>query len=84
MNFWCFSFERFNGIIGNEPTNNKSIEVQLMKQFLSDNSNLELLSLGEVLFKDSDVSNVFKEVVLTHAQMQDSLQHHHLDDLFKY
>ena len=24
-NFWCFSFERFNGIIGSEATNNRSI-----------------------------------------------------------
>ena len=32
--FWCFSFERFNGILGSYFTNNHSIEVQFMKKFL--------------------------------------------------
>lgn len=34
--FWLFSFERYNGMLGNQPTNNRSIESQLMKRFLSD------------------------------------------------
>ena len=32
--FWCFSFERFNGILGSYHTNNRSIEIQLMRRFL--------------------------------------------------
>ena len=32
--FWCFSFERLNGILGRFHTNNQSIEVQLMRKFL--------------------------------------------------
>ena len=28
--FWLFSFERYNGLLGNEPTNNRSIELQLI------------------------------------------------------
>ena len=32
--FWCYSFERYNGILGQYQTNNKSITVQLMKRFL--------------------------------------------------
>ena len=35
--FWCFSFERYNGILGKQPTNNRSIEPQLLRQFLLDN-----------------------------------------------
>lgn len=35
--FWCFSFERYNGILGNQHTNNRAIEPQLMQQFLLDN-----------------------------------------------
>ena len=31
-----FAFERFNGILGKLPNNNRSIEVQMMKRFLSD------------------------------------------------
>ena len=35
--FWCFSFERYNGILGSQPNNNRSIEPQLMSRFLRDN-----------------------------------------------
>ena len=34
--FWLFAFERFNGILGQLPTNNRAIEVRMMKRFLSD------------------------------------------------
>lgn len=34
--FWCFSFERFNGILGNQPTNNRAVEPQLFQRFLQD------------------------------------------------
>ena len=33
--YWCYSFERFNGILGKQPTNNRAIEPQ---QFLLDNA----------------------------------------------
>ena len=25
--FWCYSFERFNGILGSQPSNNRAIEI---------------------------------------------------------
>ena len=31
--FLCFPFERYNGLLGAFPNNNKSIEVQLMNRF---------------------------------------------------
>lgn len=31
--FWCFAFERFNGVLGSYHTNNRAIEVQLMRIF---------------------------------------------------
>ena len=34
--FWLFSFERYNGILGEFYTNNKSIELQLMRKFTKD------------------------------------------------
>ena len=34
--FWCFSFERFNGILSSFKTNNRCIEIQLMRKLLSD------------------------------------------------
>ena len=36
--FWCFSFERYNGLLGDLPNNNRSIEVQVMKRFIRDNA----------------------------------------------
>ena len=36
--FWCFSFERYNGLLGDLPNNNQSIEVQVMKRFIRDNA----------------------------------------------
>lgn len=32
--FWCFSFERFNGILGSTPTNKRSLELQIMRRFV--------------------------------------------------
>ena len=40
--FWLFPFERFNGILGNQPTNNRSIEIQLMNRFYKDNVHMQL------------------------------------------
>lgn len=34
--FWLFSFERYNGILGRIPNNNRSIEIQMMNRFQSD------------------------------------------------
>ena len=33
---WLFPFERLNGILGQIPNNNKSIELHMMKHFLND------------------------------------------------
>ena len=41
--FWLFPYERFNGILGEMPNNNRSIEIQLMKRFLCDQ---EVLSIS--------------------------------------
>lgn len=32
--FWLYAFERYNGILGSMPNNNRSIEIQLMGRFL--------------------------------------------------
>lgn len=40
--FWCFPFERFNGMLGSLPNNNRSIEIQLMNRFLRDSTLLNL------------------------------------------
>ena len=33
--FWCFSFERYNGLLGSYPTNQKNIESQIMRKFIN-------------------------------------------------
>lgn len=33
--FWLFSFERYNGILGSYHTNNKAIEIQVMRKFVT-------------------------------------------------
>ena len=38
--FWLYAFERYNGILGAMPNNNKSIEVQLMRRFLRESQAL--------------------------------------------
>lgn len=40
--FWLFPFERYNGILEEQPTNNRSIEIQLMRRFQRDNLHLHL------------------------------------------
>ena len=37
--FWCFSFERYKGILGSFCTNNHRISVQLMKKVISGTCN---------------------------------------------
>lgn len=48
--FWCFSFERCNGILGSTPTNKRSVELQLMRQFLLSH-----------FFEDGKMPIMFKE-----------------------
>lgn len=36
--FWLFGFEWYNGILGNQPNNNRDIEPQLMDRFWNDNA----------------------------------------------
>ena len=38
--FWAFAFESYNGILGEQPNNNRSVELQLAKRFVCDNRQL--------------------------------------------
>ena len=40
--FWLFPFEQYNGILEKQPSNNRSIEIQLMRRFQNHNLNLQL------------------------------------------
>ena len=41
--FWLFSFERYNGIVGDYGTNQRSVEIQLMRKFISNQFVTDLL-----------------------------------------
>ena len=69
--FWLFSFERYNGILGDQPTNNRSIEVQVMNRFIQDNSHIHMLTMG----KDMGTDLVFDRIVKKHAFGFYSMKH---------
>lgn len=75
--FWLFAFERF---IGDEPTNNRSIEIQLMTRFLKDNFHLELLLSVPSAFESSEVTHAFTKAIFDHVCNLSSTKH--LDTTF--
>ena len=40
--FWCYAFERYNGVLGMYHTNNQAVEIQLMRKFLRQQQVLSL------------------------------------------
>ena len=63
--FWLYSFERFNGLLGNQPNNNRSIELQLINRFLRDNMHLDMVNSVECM----PLAEHFRETVCGHAGM---------------
>jgi len=49
--FWCFPFERFNGILGAYHTNNKAVESQILKKVLHEQA-IARLDLPTELIED--------------------------------
>ena len=68
--FWLFPFERYNGILEGTPTNNRSIEVQIMKRFLQDIQNISLLQ------GNHDTSSLLADVVVNQAETFQSVSNH--------
>lgn len=62
--FWLYSFERYNGLLGNQPTNNRSIELQLLKRFIRDNIHLDLLNTSDSMPLAAD----FADIVSMHGR----------------
>ena len=58
-NFWLFSFERFNGVLGDFTTNQRTVEIQLMQKFLRDQDTRDLPFPS--LYKDQ-LGPVFSEM----------------------
>ena len=49
--FWLFSFERYNGILGDYGTNQRAVEIQLMRKFISNQ-----------LMKDIPLPTAFQDI----------------------
>ena len=62
--FWLYSFERCNGLLGKQPTNNRAIELQLIKRFLRDNTHLDLLNISE----STPLTEHFSDIIYGHAK----------------
>ena len=66
--FWAFAFERYNGILGDQPNNNRSVEFQLAKRFVAGN-NQSLQTLPELYNEQfSPVMQTSRHVVGTLSQ----------------
>lgn len=65
--FWCFSFERFNGILGSTSTNKRSVELQLMRKLLISRY-LEDMTLPEQFQGD------FLDLCSTNMESNDSVK----------
>ena len=71
--FWLFSFERYNGLLGDEPTNNRSIELQLINRFIKDNAHLHLLS--SIPSDSIGATSVLSRAVIEHVSKVSSTMH---------
>lgn len=59
-NFWLFSYERYNGILEQYPSNNRSFEIVMMKRFYKE---FGLYSCGLPEEFQSDFSEIFMETM---------------------
>lgn len=57
--FWLYSFERFNGLLGNYDTNQKSIEIQVMRKFLDDMHVRSIASADCLVYDNMDLFEPF-------------------------
>ena len=74
--FWLFTFEGFNGgLLGDQPTNNRSIEVQLIQRFTVDNAYLQLPHYEPSVHEPSYIDSLFQHTVVDRAHNFDSVKH---------
>ena len=72
--FWLYSFERYNGILGSYHTNQKSIEIQVMRKFL-DHMHIRTVASNDHVVDDhmeffrifftNNIRGSFKETICT-------------------
>lgn len=59
--FWCFPFERCNGILGSYSTNMKAVEVQFMRKFMTSQS-----VKGLSMFVDEELCSLLPNDIVSH------------------
>lgn len=64
--FWLYSFERYNGLLGDIPTNNRSIEVQLMQKFVRHSMHLQMFHT----LPSGVVTDIFTPIFSEHCSLQ--------------
>ena len=64
-NFWLFSFERYNGILGNISNNKYNIKIQLMTRFDRDN---QMMNLKYSVAGQAEMRGVFKKMLIMNSQ----------------
>ena len=74
--FWCFPFERYNGILGSYSTNMKAIEVQFMRKFTNSQSVKNLSR-----FADSHLHSLLPTSICTQNPSSSSLSTIPVDDM---
>lgn len=60
--FWCFPFERCNGILGSYSTNMKAVEVQFMRKFMTSQS-----VKGLSMFADEELRSLLQNDIVSHS-----------------
>ena len=62
--FWCFAYERMNGILAGSPNSNRSIEMEVANRFVQD---VSFRSADLPFIEMSTVPNLIKEFVTTNT-----------------
>ena len=62
--FWCFAYERFNGILAGTPNSNRCIEVEVANRFMRDFC-FSSVDLPDVNMSDSCIPTSLRELVST-------------------
>lgn len=72
--FWLFSFERYNGILGSYHTNNKTVEIQIMRK---------LVTSGTLVNMQYSVPTQYSDLFLPNCKAQlESQERHEETSLF--
>ena len=62
--YWLFSFEHYNGLLGQCQTNHRAIEIQLMQKFISD-MHIKSIANSSVASLTSEQKQHFKDLPQT-------------------